>query len=418
MFLGIPSKKDYKNIKSELQQIQEKNLSPTVFWPPSGEAIPLFDFDNTDEIRTALNTVPELVGVMNYLKKSISLGNYANEKEQETELIKILNEPNPLNSKTEFLGNYIENLLAYGRCHIYFNKIGVNLKSLVIIPSDFVEIYVGDISHKQLRQATDLNEIIKHYEIKFNNNSIKIDPAEILTITYNSDFNIKNNYLKYKSPLKSLENALQVTPAMYNSMQNLMNNGGMKGFVSNKSTDSGSYIPIEPKDRKEIQKAFKNYGSKKGQFDIAFVNSDINYVPITSRIKDMMLPEQRKIIKEVIADVLNFDTVLLNNNDSSKYGVFYKEARKSLFTETISPIANNLTENISNKADEIVFLDFSHLDIFSEDEIQKVNKVNIESQYIINLNTAVKEERMTRENAINILILNGYDEQTAKKLIQ
>jgi hypothetical protein len=208
-----------------------------------------------------------------------------------------------------------------------------------------------------------------------------------------------------------------VTPAMYNSMHNLIDNYGMRGFVSNASTDSGSFVPLEDDEKREIQNQFKKYGTKKGQYQLAFTSNDLKYVPISSPIKDMLLPEQQKLIKTIIADILGFDTAILNNDAANKYAN-YKEARKSLFTENIIPASNNVSESLSDYFDSELTMDFSHLDIFSEDEKTKSEKIAIETQYIINLNTSVSLGNMTKDSAVELLILNGYEKEIANKLIQ
>ena len=422
--LGLASIKTVNVLKKQLADIQKKSFTPSVFWDTSGNTIPLFDFSNSNEIKTAVQSVPELASILNYLGKSFSLGKYqivSNDKIIEKhDLYDLFKHPHPLYNESEHLQNVAENLLAYGVAYIYMNKAGVRTHGMYVIPSWSVKPFVGELTHKQLREATEIEEIIKHYEINTGTKKFNIEAESIIQVRLNTTANIKDKYLIFESPLKPLEKALMVTPAMYDSMQNLMNNGGMKGFISNKSTDSGAFVPVDPKDKDEVSKAFKRYGSKSNQQDIAFVNYDLNYIPITSRIRDMLLPEQQKMIKTIISDVLGFDTAILNNDAANKYAN-YKEARKSMFSETLIPASNNYSEAITNflfdGRNEVINLDFTYLDVFSEDEKQKAETINIESQLIINLNTAVYNGQMLRSNAIEFLTLSGYDPINANKLI-
>ena len=418
---GIPTKKDVRELKEVISTLQQKSYSPTVHWNSQGNSIPLFDFSDANEIKTAISSVPELSSVINYLGKSFSLGQYKIIKDNKvidnSKLYDLFSKPHPIYNGSEFKQSFAENLFSYGVAYIYINKPAVTTSGMFILPSWSVKPYVDNTTHKNLRDATKLSDIIKYLEIESNGKSFELPIDNVLIITLNTTISIKDKYLIYESPLKPLEKALMVTPAMYDSMQNLMNNGGMKGFIANKSTDSGGFVPIDPKDKKELQKAFKNYGSKSNQYDLAFTNADLNYIPITSRIKDMLIPEQQKMIKTIIADVLGFDTAILNNDNANKYAN-YKEARKSMFTETLIPAANNYSFALSSYFNEQINLDFSEIDVFSEDEKLKAETTNLESTLIINLNNAVLSGSMDRNNAIEFLVLNGYEQLTAQKLIK
>lgn len=418
--------KKLSSLKAEIEvlKLQQKS-QPIRFWDKKGNLIPLFDFSSYVDVDKAIRTVPELSSIINYIGKSFSSGIYKefqNDKEIEnSNVVKLLRNPHQLYSGSEFKQAIGEILFSFGVCHLYMNTPGrrENTESIMILPPQDTNIYVGKITVDEFLKNSE--ELIKHYEFNFNGKTHKIPKDEIITITLNTKPIIENEYLHYESPLKPLQDALMVTPAMYDSMSNLMDNYGMKGFISNQTTDSGGYMPIEEEEKEQIQKDFNKYGTKKGQRQISFVRYDLKYVPVSSPIKDMLLPEQQTMIKTIVADVIGFDTILLNNSDASKYGVFYKEARKSLFTENLIPASNNYSETISKylykfKPNNNIILDYSHLDIFSQDEKENAEKITLESNYIISLNEAVRNG-MNINSAIELLILNGYDEKTAKILI-
>lgn len=417
-------KSDNVKLSNQVAELQQK--STELQHDIISYSVPLYDFNKKDEIRKAIDTVPELASILNYLCNSFSVGKYHIQKkgeDVENNILNILQNPNILQNETEFKQSYLESIIGFGVAYIYINTIGLPefTKSISILDADKTSAYVGKLTQKELLESNDLNNVIKYFEYSKNGEKFKINSSNIIIIS-STNAEIKNKYITFKSPLKPLEKALQVTPAMYDSMQNLMNNGGMKGFVSNKSKNEYGSIEIDEKEKKELQKAFKNYGSKSNQHDIAFTNSELNYIPITSRIKDMLLPEQQNMIKTIISDVLGFDTAILNSNNANKYkSTDYQEARKSMYQEKLIPIANNLTENLSSYffkySEEKIILDYSDIDVFSEDEKTKSEKISVESIYIINLNKSVSLNEMSRDSAIEFLIINGYDEETAKKLI-
>ena len=422
------NKKKVTKLKTQIVDLQEKSFTPQIYWLGDGQTVQLFDFNNNAQIKLALDSVPELAAPINYMSKALSAGKYnikLNDKIIDNHKIStLLENPHPLFNESDFKQNVAKNLISYGITYIWANTPAMieNTKGMFVIPSWRVQPYVGEISDRELRSSENIESLIKYYVVQIENKQIQIPTDEIIQVRQNTDITVENKYLRFTSPIKSLEKALLVTPAIYDSMQNLLNNGGMKGFIASDTGDKIDSIPITPEEKEELQKQFKKYGTRSGQYDVAFTKHSLKYVQITARIKDMLLSEQREMIKTVIADILGFDNVLLNAAKSSNYGIFYKEARKSLFTETINPLANNYTDALTNYFFEFrenkITLDYSHLDIFTEDEKEKAEKTAIESKYIIELNGAVFSGEMTKENAISLLILNGYDLENAQKLIQ
>lgn len=421
------NKKEVAKLKNQIADLQEKSSTPQIYWLDDGRTVQLFDFNNNNQIKLALDSVPELAAPINYMAKSFSAGKYEiklNDKVIDSKINSILEKPHPLFNESDFKQNLAKNLIAYGIAYIWVNTPAMidNTKGMFIIPSYRVQPFVGEITDKELRSAENIEGLIKYYVVQTETKQIGIPTDEIIQVRQNTDISVGNKYLIFTSPIKPLEKALLVTPAIYDSMQNLLNNGGMKGFIASDTGDNINNIPITPDEKADLQKQFKNYGSKSGQHDVAFTKHSLKYVQITSRIKDMLLSEQREMIKTVVSDILGFDNVLLNAAKSSNYGVFYKEARKSLFSETIMPLANNYTDALTNYFFEFrknkISLNYSHLDVFSQDEKEKAEKVKIESDYITKLNKSVFAGEMTKGNAISLLVLNGYNLEEAKKLIQ
>jgi len=418
-----------KTLKKEIEslRVQQKSFNgQRIFWEKNDTTtIRLFDFEDFNHVKMAISSVPELASQLNYIGKSFTSGIFKhlkNDTEIESPVIKLLNNPNELMSGEEFKQIFAEWIFSYGFVPIYCDTSGLreNTNKITLLEPYNLKVKVGDITiNDYLKKG---NPVIKKIEYNFQGKKFELEIENVIIITYNSNYSIQDGYVVYESPLKPLENALEVTPAIYSSMSKLNNNLGMTGFISNKSTDSGTYVPILDSEKEKIQTALKNYGTKKGQSHLAFANYDLKYIPISSPINQMLLPEQQKMIKTIIADILGFDILILNNTEGNKYAN-YEQARTSLFTENIINVANKLTNALTNYffkfyPNNKIILDYSHLDIFSKDEKTKAETANIEIAYIINLNTAVTSGQMTRENAIQLLISNDYDEETANSLIQ
>lgn len=421
-------KSEYLKLKSLIEQVNFSSFdqSQKMLFLDNGESVPLFNLSENLEIIKAVKSVPELNSILNYIAKSFASGDFLhfrnNKLIENSAIIKVLNAPHELFSGQEFKTEIAKQLFSFGIAYIFVKNNGIRSKpqNFYVLPSANVKIRLkSGIAMDNVLLAD--NSIIDYFEVKQNNSIYKIDKASVIFATYNNDFSISDNYLKIKSPLTSLSAVLSVSTAIYEILNNLYNNYGMKGFIANKTTDAGSYMPIKSEEKKNIEQYFKNYGLKNGQNQIAFTSFDLNYIPISSPINELNLSEVQKMIKTQIADVLGFDTAILNNDAANKYAN-YNEARKSLFTENLIPVANGISRCLNDylfkfSENEEIKIDYSKLDIFSENEIEKIKKIETESKVVITLNSAVAKNEMKRENAIEFLILNGYNEQTAKKLI-
>jgi len=403
----------------------KKTYTPRIYWNKEGKKIPLFNFNSSEQIRLAVQIVPELAATLSYLGTAFSSGEFKEiingEEQDESKIIDLLNNPHSLYKGTYLKRIIIEYLMAFGVCYLYMNNNGLrdNTENISILPYNTLP-FVGDANVNDYLLSSD--DIIKKF--KFNWAGVEYyidDPSKVVSITWNTEISIENQYLIYQSPLKPLESALMVTPAMYDTMQNLMNNFGMRGFISNKTTDSGGYYPLQPDEEEVVAKKFKKFGLREGQQQFDFVNYNLEFTPVSSPIRNMLLPQQQKMIKTIISDVLNFDTVLLNNDSANKYAN-YVTARKSMFTENLIPTGNNISEELSSyfykfKKNQEIKIDFNHIDVFTEDEKDKAEAIKKVSEYVISLNEAVKAENMSRETAISTLTINGYSEEEAESLI-
>jgi hypothetical protein len=389
-----------------------------------------FDFKNNEGITDAIKQVPELAAPLNYIGSSFISGKFQHKRNDiivdSSEYLDIFRQPNPLMGKSEFFRNCIEILKAYGWFFIYVNTPTVpsSAKSMTILDPTKTKIKTKVKNHSDSFQLDDISDIIKKikYEDGLETTSITYDESKFILVAENTKFTIEDYELKFESPTAPLNDAFEVTPALYSSLSNINNNGGMIGIISGSGSDEIGRMFLEESEQKSIDKQLKRYGTKKGQKLYAYSKIPIDYTQLNSKIKDLDATAQRKLIKEVIADVLGFDNILLNNTDGNKYAN-YVQARKSFFSELIMPSSKIISEALSNyffaeRPNEIFHFDYSHHDVFTKSDSDKAKQIETTSKFIISLNAAVFKKEMTKDNAINVLVSEGYEKETAKTLIQ
>jgi len=407
------------NFRKKQKKLYYKSVDT---WTPES-SMTHFNFSYKNDINTALNTVPELAAIVNYIAKSFSSGIWNHNDLEKSWLLDLLANPHPLYSENELKQLIARELISYGVCFLYVqnNSVISNAKSIAVLPTHLTSANTKS-KNKDILNISSAKEIISNYSVKWEDGVEIIGTENIITISLSNIVSISNNKINYESPLKPLDKVLKVSESIYETMHELNFNRGAVGIISNDNTDASGTIPMTSEEIEELQKQYKRYGTLKDKWHIMFSDTKLSFQPISSPIKDMMLVEQLKQVKQTIADVLGFDTLLLNNQDGNKYAN-YNEARKSFFSELIQPLADTVSNSLNDyflreRPKEKLTLDYSHLDVFAADKEKQAKTIEIETAYIISLNKSVANNEMTRNNAINLLIQNGYTEDNAKKIIQ
>ena len=95
------------------------------------------------------------------------------------ELLKLLEKPNPLMNRNEWLISISVNHDVYGNCYIYKNtpsRLSKYPKTLVNLPNEDIKIELSGVKYKQ----TELSDIIKEYILQSNNE--RFEPSEVFHI--------------------------------------------------------------------------------------------------------------------------------------------------------------------------------------------------------------------------------------------
>jgi len=154
---------------------------------------------------------------------------------------------------------------------------------------------------------------------------------------------------------------------------------------------------------------------------LLFSNLWLDYQQISSPIVDLGITDQQKLMKEVIADIYGFNTLLLNNNEGNKYAN-YQEARRSFFSEVVIPLADTISNAFQDfylyaRKGEDIILYYRYLEVFATDKKLQAESLQQTQSAIIQLNEAVNTGAITREIAVSLLMSNGYTQAVAESLI-
>lgn len=318
-----------------------------------------------------------------------------NEPIENHPLIKLLEKPNPLMNRNEWLISISVNHDIYGNVYIYKNQptsLSDFPKTLVNLPNDDMAMKLSGVKYKQ----TELSEIVQEYFLQSNNE--RFDPSEIIHIK-----NFSKNGIKGESILQSLEMPITNARGAHGFNNVNITKRGAIGVISPKLNPNGM-TALVPNDRTEIEKDFKD---ENGIFDnqsaIRIVNKPIDYTQLSLGIKDQMIFETISLTMQRVIDAIG-----LNDNLFSKdKGATFNNANtylKSAYQDCIIPFAEKFCFALNDSLDLTskgiyVELDYSYLPCMQVDQ------------------KAEAETAQTKANAIQGLVSIGYSLQEAESLL-
>jgi len=246
------------------------------------------------------------------------------------QLLNLIEKPNEYQTRFEFLYQFYGYLLSTGAGYIYMPKLSSGrFAEMHVIPSDFVEpVYLESFK----RPAS---FIIK-------------DSG--MTIQGEDMFYIYLPQLKYEqvgvgqaghSPMKSLITVLQKTSDIEMADLAAIQNGGVAGIITDKSTDAWTAEQGALVENKMIEKA---YGPKnKGRFLVT--SGDISFIPIGLSPIDLNLFESDKKVLEDICIAYHVPYMIFRqDNTNQSFGTAMSEARKTAYTDAILPIVEMMVD--------------------------------------------------------------------------
>ena len=350
------------------------------------------------------NTIAELKQVIdrdaamfsNMIIKQQSLKDNSVTDITDINLLKLLENPNPLQSQNAWLSNYRQQYLVYGNQFIYKNittALSNYPTTLFNISPKYMSPYLSGKVFDQLK----IEDIILYYEYaEANSQKKKYEPKDIL---YTKITDLDNPIIGM-SPLTSIRLPLSNTKLAYDYRNIIMGEKGAIGILSNQSKDSMGAIPLRKEEKEAIQNAYlNNYGIGAGQQRIHITEASLNWQPMTYPTKDLLLFEEVDANKLTIVDHFGSNINLFSSKNQTYENV--RNAIKQVYQDTIQPAADQFLQALS----KFIGLDenyrlvatYEHIPILQADEVMKAQTtqtyVNTISQLvtsgIINQLTAV-----------------------------
>jgi len=389
-----------------------------------------FSLNNRLNYLDAFYTCPPLNSIINYQAYMFSRCTFKHYKKQangkykeikDSNLIKKLNNPNPLQSGNEFLSQLYIYWQVYGNNFIYnattldpsnYDYI-VNLWNL---PNQYLDIKVTN----KLWSANSLTDIIKSITLT---NTREFFNVENIILINNSGIKYDNGkYLLGSSKIDTLIKPISNILSSLEARNVLLNKRGALGILSNESTDANGTIPLQGTEKEDLQNSFLDYGLSNEQWQIIITDANLKWQQMALPIKDLMLEEGYKRDKIEICDAYSHDILLMNEKEASTFNNL-NEAHKSVYSNKIIPCWKILESDLNNffkleQKNEYLEICYDDIEVLKEDKSLKLDNSIKEIDIIIKLNTELRNNNISYETALNTLIdVLDYDIDKAKQLV-
>lgn len=356
------------------------------------------------------NTTPEIKIVFDRFASMFSNGRFVHKKMdgtkegkiiEDSELVKFLERPNPLQSGEEWKIESALHYLIYGN-RITYPVYGSSLSSLPTVmnnlPPDKIKI---ELTKKRWEQ-TDIESIIDKYILEnYDITNKEFKPNELI---HHKNISAENPFLGI-SPLVALNMPITNIRGAYGFRNANINKRGALGFISNSTKDEIGAVAVGAQDRLDLEKQFSQdtHGHFDGQSSIAISNANLKFESTAYPINQMMLFEE---ISEDMKKII--DMVGLNDNifskEKSKIQANLSEGLRMAYQDAIIPFSSDfcstMTKGLRLPENEWLELDYSHIQALQKDELTHARVMEI------------------RTKAIKTLIEAGYSRQEAEKVIQ
>lgn len=294
-------------------------------------------------------------------EKSDSKGNII--KVENSEFVRILENPNVLMNGNDHLIQWHENMALYGANYEYMLKPYADTypESLNNLQVNNVEMKVSGKFYKQSK----IEDIILYYNI---NTGTEIDRVDSIDINYTRLVN-SNNPLVGESPLKALYMDISNIRGAKKFRNVIMTKEGALGILSNRTKDAVGAVNVDDEDRNRIDNAYTSgYGLEDGKKKVIMTNADLKWEAMAFPTNKMMLFEEVDAGTSKILDQFGMDENIFSTASTYENKV---QALRTTYQSTVIPISEEVSMNRTrifglDGRTEWLRLDYSHIPVLQE----------------------------------------------------
>lgn len=295
-------------------------------------------------------------------------------------MLDLIYNPNPLQSKYEFIKSVVINHELHGNSYLYgnfksFSKF--NIDTIVSLKNLYPHMMKPIVNNGSYLSATSEGDIIKRWDYTggFSSRTQELNINEVL---HRKNTNVKINtiedFILGKPKAIPLYRPLSNIQVNYESLNVIGRERGMRTIISSEKENAqlGS-LPLTSGEKKELQEEMRDYGYLEGQNQVKFTRQPVKVTQIDQDIRKLALREGIATDMMMVSHTFGVAEVLLKLYPE---GVTYENqmaGERQTYLNTIIPESSDWIEDINVWLQTRVFgfeylVSFDHIKVLQENE--------------------------------------------------
>lgn len=244
----------------------------------------------------------------------------------ESDLAKLVDMPNPLQSWPEFVENAIGFKKITGNCYIHGNEMS---------DGRFGELWLMPPQLTQIVADKSTETIVKEYILDIYGYNTPIPVETVLHLKHwNPDYTVPGSHLYGMSPLKAGRRSVTASNEGLTAISKALANAGASGMLFPDDPDVQSLTDAQ---RAEFQRWFDQNKKGSDNYKSALVTTaKMGWVNFGMSPIDLEIIESRKMTTRDICNIYKYPSALLNDPET-KTNTNVGEARKQLYQDVVVP---------------------------------------------------------------------------------
>lgn len=290
--------------------------------------------------------------------------------------LRLLNKPNPLQSREDFLWQYMfyRETIANNFIYAPTGSALVKPKTLWHLPSEKMKVKLTG----KIFDQYELEGIIKYFKLCYSGYERVFEVKDVMYHATNYSYLTGLG----QSKIPGLNYPISNIMASLKTRNIITVKKGTIGIWSNEGKNSmGGVAVMSDEDRKRIERQNEEdrglYGDRS---NIIISNSAIKWNPTSFPVRDLMLHESDEMDFQTICDSIGIDRRCFSGTKDATYEN-KKQAQIGTYQNDIQPIADSLAGMMTKKLADPgrkYILDYTWLPIMGEDELQEAEEEKLD----------------------------------------
>ena len=258
---------------------------------------------------------------------------------EKSDMLELLDHPNPMQGRDEFIEALFGWLLVTGNAYIYeiSPEDGLNKgkpAELWLLPSHLTEILGGGMTNP-----------IAGYRVNIGAGmSMPIPANKVRHLRFwNPSTDQSGSQLYGQSPMSAALLTIQASNSGYKALNKAYQNGAPAGILTGTKDEAFEYTKAQVDDMQE--RFSRKYGGADNYMKPIFVRSPMQWIKMGYSVVDMNIVELMKYTLQDVCNIYHVPIHLFSSDAATLDN--YKESRKSIYTDAVIPLFDRLCSKLN-----------------------------------------------------------------------